>query len=391
MKPSEQTKRGASSALARGYGTLAGLGFIGAALLAVPSTLLVRPVPAPEDYLLTLAGIATGFCCIALPWERLSKRWLHLVGVLATVQAAVAVAVFGQPYVAFFFLIAVGVAYVVPTPRELLPQYLLIGVALFGPVVYGPASPESALQLALVVYPVLILTGGILAYLRQRMVADRRSYQLFAEETLALAQRIAGTPLTPAKARSGQTDSLPAWSWLSISARASAVAAAVFAVPLLAAGLAAAGIKLPGVADDAFGQVGIDLPNQDSAAESVLAAGGKYDADANKPRPKEIRGLASSPEPRPEPNESEPNGAGGQTLPDDAAGGAQSAPPTSSTPTPVPAEPVEEPQGITLPTGGGDTDGTHSGGPVGQALEQTIGGLEGLLGLGSTPRAPLAE
>ena len=106
-----------NSSLTRGYGTLGGLGIIGAALFAVPSTLLLEPLPDPDAYLSTLAGLATGFVCLALPWERMNPRWLHLFGVLATVEAAWAVAVFGQAYVAFYFLIAVSVAYMAANAR----------------------------------------------------------------------------------------------------------------------------------------------------------------------------------------------------------------------------------------------------------------------------------
>ena len=105
-------KRGAvNSTLTRGYGTLAGLGIIGAAVLAVPSTLFLDPRPEAEAYFSTVAALVVGLCCMALPWERIDARWLHLVGLLAIVQAAVAVAVFGQAYVAFYFLIAVAAAY----------------------------------------------------------------------------------------------------------------------------------------------------------------------------------------------------------------------------------------------------------------------------------------
>ncbi len=258
-----------SSTLTRGYGTLAGLGIIGAALLAVPSTLLLDPAPPPEAYLSTVAGLVTGLACIALPWERMDPRWLHLVAVLATVEAAWAVAVFGRTYLAFFFLIAVAIAYVTPGTKSLLPHLTLIGAAIFGSVLYGPESPRSTLQVALIIYPLLVVTAGIFSYLRQRMVSDHRTYRLFAEETLSLANRIAGTPVSAPQTRqlAGDAD-LPAWSRLRVSARASAAAACILALPLIGSGLAVAGVKLPGFATDYFGSVGIELPNQDAASEA---------------------------------------------------------------------------------------------------------------------------
>src|SRR5688500_160298 len=161
-----------NSTLIRGYGTLGGLGIIGAAIFAVPSTLLLDPLPPAEAYLSTIAALTTGLVCIALPWERLDGRWLHLFGVLATVEAAWAVAVFGPAYLSFFFLIAVAIAYVTPDAKSLLAHLLLIGLALLAPVIYGPEDPRSTVQMALVVLPLLTLTAGLFAYLRQRMVAD---------------------------------------------------------------------------------------------------------------------------------------------------------------------------------------------------------------------------
>ena len=50
--------------------------------------------------------------------------------------------------------------------------------------------------------------------------------------------------------------------------RLAAVALAVAALPLLTAGLAVAGVRLPAVAENAFEAVGIDLPNQGSSGSS---------------------------------------------------------------------------------------------------------------------------
>jgi len=213
----------------------------------VPSTLLLDSVAATEAYLVTVAGLATGLACMALPWERMDPRWLHLVGALATVQAAAAVAVFGQSYMAFFFIIAMAVAYMVPDAKGFFAQVLLIGLALFGPVVYGPASAESTIQMGLVTYPLLILIAGIFSSLRRRMVADQRSHRLFAEETLALANRIAGSPMPGVKHSQEPPEQidLPGWTRLRVSARLSGIAACVLALPLLTSGLAAAGVKLP--------------------------------------------------------------------------------------------------------------------------------------------------
>lgn len=374
-----------NSTLTRGYGMLAGLGIIGAAVFAVPSTLLLEPLPPAEAYLSTVAALTTGLVCMALPWERMDGRWLHLFGVLATVEAAWAVAVFGQAYLALYFLIAVSIAYVTPDARSLVPHLLLIGLAIFGPAVYGPEDVRSTLQMGLVVYPLLVLTAGIFAYLRQRMVADHRSYRLFAEETLALADRIAGRPLSLQSGPARDLDDLPDWSRYRISARASAVAAAIFAVPLLTAGLATAGVKLPSFAADTFGDVGIELPNQGSASDEVEAVTTEQSAPADDTRASNGGSEAAA--------NSKAGGAKEENVPGQHAKsqGAEDGPDTSDAISGGAAGAGEGPSASGSPEagaeGGPTADGIGGaggedgeGGSLSEALEDTLNGLNAVLG-----------
>jgi hypothetical protein len=370
-----------NSSLTRGYGTLGGLGIIGAALFAVPSTLLLEPRPQADAYLATLAGLATGFICLALPWERMDTRWLHLVGILATVEAAWAVAVFGQAYVAFYFLIAVSVAYMAPNARSLAPHLVFIGVAILAPIVYGPEDARSTLQLTLVVYPLLALTASLIAYLRQRLVADHRSYRLFAEETLALADRIAGYSLTAQQpARVDERGDLPDWSRYRVSARASAAAAAILALPLLTAGLAAAGVKLPAFAADTFGNVGIDLPNQSAAHDAPEAVTIERQA-----RARSTRSHSDGPT-------ADKGAAGGDTkgghMAADAGdegneGDAATSEPVSGAAVSADDSPSASGSAVPPPDDSpiqGTGEDAGQSGSLGQVLEETTDGLNGLLG-----------
>ncbi len=379
-----------NSTLSRGYGTLAGLGIIGAAILAVPSTLLLDPLPPSEAYLATVAGLVTGLICMALPWERMDFRWLHVVGLIATVEAAVAVAVFGQSYTAFFFVIAVAVAYVTPEAKALIAHLLVIGVALFGPALWGPAGPEETLQVALVVFPLLCLSTGIFCYLRQRMVADRNSYRVFAEETLSLATRIAGRPLSAGLPPEGGDVDLPSWSrGLRISTRVSGAAACVLALPLISAGLAVAGVRLPSFAADTLGSVGIELPNQDSSSDEAKAATDdvpKAPHGAGKGGDQEPSAVSRSVTPPANnqlgmPGTDEESGSRIDTAA--VIGGADDPGAPSASPT--------SPEGETASSRGGD-GGSEGGaslrsglgsaldGTLGSALDGTLSRIDGLLG-----------
>jgi hypothetical protein len=263
--------------LARAYGTLAGFGFIGVAVLALPSTRLLDPLPEPQAYFLTLAAMLTGLVCLAIPWERVDPRWLHAVGLAATVEAAATVAVFGFPYVAFYFLIAVLIAYVSPDARSVGIQVGMVSLALLGPVAYGPESARSSLHVALVAIPTLLIMTFLFAYLRQKMVHDRRAYHRFAEQTLVLSSQIAGRQLGPARAHS-EVEPVISLAGLHVPRPLLVAAAATVGVPLLAGGLAAAGVKLPELANESFQGVGVELPNQDEEPDEVTIPGGTNEA-----------------------------------------------------------------------------------------------------------------
>jgi hypothetical protein len=61
------------------------------------------------------------------------------------------------------------------------------------------------------------------------------------------------------------------------------VAIAIALVPLLTAGLAVAGVKLPAAADDAFESVGVELPNQAASDDGGDAAPGAEDGGSEAP------------------------------------------------------------------------------------------------------------
>jgi hypothetical protein len=354
--------------LARAYGTLAGFGFLGVAVLGLPSTMLLEPEPEPSAYLLTLVGALSGLLCLALPWERLDPRWLHLVGIVAIAEAAAAVVVFGQAYVVFFFLIAVFVAYFAPDGKVLALHLGLICVALFGPVVYGPESARTALSVALVTAPVLLLTAGLFAYLRQKMVHDRRAYHRFAEQTLVLSTQIAGRPVAPSRAIS-RPEPAPPLADVRPPRPVVAVAAALVGIPLFAGSLAAAGVTLPELANGPFEEVGIDLPNQEDEERSEAPESGPAPAaapEAAQPGKEPSRAVQRDDAAGPSPGDAQ---AGAP-----APGTGEQPPAAPEAPQPAPTEPgasdpqAEPPAGEPSPT------------PLKDLLDGATDGLEGLFG-----------
>lgn len=378
------------SRLARGYGTLAGVVFIGAALLAVPSTLLLEPTPSGDAYLLTLAALATGFLCMALPWERINPNWLNLFGVLATIQVAAAVEVFGQSFLALYFVVALAMAYVASGGRVLAGHVILIGLALLGPVAYGSESARMVVQQALIVFPNLVIATAITAYLRRRLVTDRASYRRFAAETLELANRIAGRPLEPSKLPQERLGALEISRRLRMPTRIAAGAATIFAIPLLVAAIAVAGVRLPAFAAEAFENAGVDLPNQESqqpvqpsALEPLgpdpAVAAAETEAKEKKTQGAKRRSRASKGKPGRSKSRTTESGAEAAGAPAGADAGQQSAaPPADGGTAPVVAPaPAPDPVRRILDTAGGAVRGLIGDGTQDpeRPLDRLLGGL----------------
>ncbi len=356
--------------LARAYGTLAGFGFVGVAVLTLPSTRLLDPMPAPEAYLLTLVGLVTGLICLAVPWDWFDPRWLNLVGVAAIIEAAATVEVFGQPYVALFFLIAVLAAYVSPDRRTMGLHLGLTCVALFAPVFYGPENARSSLHVALVVTPVLLLITALFAYLRLKMVHDRRAYHRFAEQTLVLSSQIAGRQVGPVRLPP-QSEPVPRLSHVRLPVPALAAVAAVLGIPLFAGGLAAAGVKLPDVAYDPFERVGIELPNQEEpGAESPRIPA----PQVKSARPAEARGRAGGTDDETAPKAGRNDGDGAPLETSEGTASTAIAPATDA-PAPDRSDPGPAPQHPESPAGSPAVKPT----PIQDLLDEAKQGLQGLL------------
>jgi hypothetical protein len=356
--------------LARAYGTLAGFGFIGVAFLEVPGALLLEPAPAREAYFVTLVAALTGVLWLAFPWEKVDPRWLHMVGAAATIETAVTVAVFGEAYVVVFFLIAVFAAYFAPDLRVLGIHLALICVALFGPVVYGPEDPKSSLSMALITAPTLLLTAGLFAYLRQKMVHDRRAYHRFAEQTLVLSSQIAGRQLGPPRLVSENEPILPLMSRLRPPRAALAAAATLVGLPLFAGGLAVAGVKLPDIANDPFEEIGVELPNQQ---EDEVDGPIRVLPPAAAPEERRER----SGDPGTPPGDGQRRAAGGDGE-DSGAGSAaaatQAAPEEPAVPEPVPGTPTgDEPP---APQAEAPAEAPAPPHPLEDLLDQAAAGIE---------------
>jgi diguanylate cyclase (GGDEF)-like protein len=156
----------------RTLGRMAGVLYLLGGVLALPAD-LVMGAPSPRAVvLLTLMGVLTGVACLLIPWDRISPRWLELTAALATVEVTVSVVSVGRyatVLTSFYVLIATAVAYAFRDRRAIAAQITLVVVAMALPPLLLADQPSDAGPRTVVAILVLVVTSGVIVYLRERV------------------------------------------------------------------------------------------------------------------------------------------------------------------------------------------------------------------------------
>jgi diguanylate cyclase (GGDEF)-like protein len=156
----------------RTLGRVAGLLYLAGGVLALPADLLMGAPSPTAVLLLTLMGVITGVVCLAVPWGRISPRWLDFAAALATVEVTVSVVSVGRyatVLTSFYMLIATAVAYAFRDRRLIAAQIALIVVAMALPPLLLADQPSDAMPRTLVAILVLVVTSAVVVYLRERV------------------------------------------------------------------------------------------------------------------------------------------------------------------------------------------------------------------------------
>ena len=151
-------------------GRLAGWLFLAGSTLAIPSDLVMGKPSPPVVGALTLMGVVSGLGCFAIPWRRVSPRWLNFVAVLATAEITISVIANGRHgtvLAPIYLLIATAVAYAFRDRRVIAAHVALIAVAMAVPLAYVSGTSASAVPLTIVTILVLIMMSAVIAYLRE--------------------------------------------------------------------------------------------------------------------------------------------------------------------------------------------------------------------------------
>jgi diguanylate cyclase (GGDEF)-like protein len=133
-------------------------------------------------YVVPAAAIVTGLICLVIPWWRIDERWLALVPVAATIEIAAAVALSHFVFTYLYFFVALYVALVFPSTRQMVPFMVLVAIALFAPLLYSGRSDEQTLLWALATAPGIFLTAVVVARLTSGLEQSREAYRQLSTE-----------------------------------------------------------------------------------------------------------------------------------------------------------------------------------------------------------------
>lgn len=166
--------------------------FVVGSATSIPAGLLLDPPPRLYEHVVGLIGITLGLMYLRLPWERMSDNWLHVIPIVGVAEVIAGVAIFSEDYSFFLVLGAMYVAFTVRDNRVLAGYAAYFIAALVAPLTYWDGDRSDLAHTLLVTLPVLIIGAFAVRYFRDTLEKRERQYRVFANEAIALAERIRG-------------------------------------------------------------------------------------------------------------------------------------------------------------------------------------------------------
>src|SRR4051794_27477900 len=169
----------------RAVGRTAGILFSAGAVASVPANQLFSDPSAPEYvHFITALAFVSGLVCFLVPWDRISIHWFQLVPIVASLEVALtvwSVRPHTETYSWFYVFVAVFIGYAFRDRRVIAAQLLLVCACFALPLAYLDAGYRDAVIQTIVSTPILLLTGGIVAFLRERLEAEQRNLRELAD------------------------------------------------------------------------------------------------------------------------------------------------------------------------------------------------------------------
>ncbi len=160
-------------------GRCAALLFLCGAFASLPTNLILaaESLPWAVDLLALVSAVITWF----IPWQRIHRRWLHVLVAVASAEVVLVVVVHAEHAMVFewyFVLTAVYAAFAFRVRREAVAQ---IGITVFGMVcaaVYASPVEPDALANAIVGIPTVCVAAGVVVWLRENLEHRERTDSL---------------------------------------------------------------------------------------------------------------------------------------------------------------------------------------------------------------------
>jgi diguanylate cyclase (GGDEF)-like protein len=159
------------------YGMMAAGLLIAGGLAAIPNNLLHHH--APTIYLLVALALVSGAICLLVPWQRLPRRSLHVVGVVGSIEVLLSVW-FGDPIFAWYYIfVVIFAAYAFPTRTEVAFQLGFAILMMLTPSLLNHGEHHQLADL-MVQVPSLILAAVVVVVLREQLERSREAYRFLS-------------------------------------------------------------------------------------------------------------------------------------------------------------------------------------------------------------------
>jgi diguanylate cyclase (GGDEF)-like protein len=165
-------------------GRLGGLLFCAGALFAALGTLTFDAAPPIWVFAVIFFALLTGIACLLVDWQRIPAPWLDLVPAIATAQITGIVwgmGADGRAYSWLYLIVVFTVAYSIRNRAVIAAYMAAVLVCLAAPLANPAIASSDALRDLLASGPILILTGALVTYFRERLEAGKAAYQKLSE------------------------------------------------------------------------------------------------------------------------------------------------------------------------------------------------------------------
>ncbi len=167
----------------REAGRLGGVLFLAGAAMALPSLLVLDPLPAAWVFGVVAAALIAGLACLRVHWSALPPAALHAIPLAGTAAiTAVMAGTHGQGdlFAWLYVLVIVLVAYSFSDRIVMGAYVVLVSIACAAPLADSSVSNADTVRSLLLCVPSLTVAACVVTYLRERLEAGRDAYARLA-------------------------------------------------------------------------------------------------------------------------------------------------------------------------------------------------------------------